>query len=183
MMQQGITAGAVLAVLLPVLFATLCFASYRRSKTRLASPHIYDVSRPASRPTRNPSSRPIISPPILTKDPNYSPVSRSEDPIIWKSGPPEQKLLHETPLGRSDYLSSSDSVDSSSSSVGSGSISGSFTYSNPASRLDPLGCRPVTIPKHFDGDYDTHEPVDNKPVIFQNVLWDLDDTLSKESSV
>ncbi|XP_045610171.1 protein mesh [Procambarus clarkii] len=181
MMQQGITAGTVLAVLLPVLIAIMCFASYRRSKdhfvasVNLKSPHA------ASRPAPRTAPRPVISPPILTKGPNYSPVSRTHDLIIWKSGPSEQKLLSEAPLGRADDSSTTESLEYS--SMSSASESSSFTYSNPYSGLDPIGCRPMKIPKHFDGDYDTHEPVDSKPVIFHNILWDLDDSPSKESSV
>lgn len=181
MMQQGITAGTVLAVLLPVLIAIMCFASYRRSKdhfvasVNLKSPHA------ASRPAPRTAPRPVISPPILTKGPNYSPVSRTHDLIIWKSGPSEQKLLSEAPLGRADDSSTTESLEYS--SMSSASESSSFTYSNPYSGLDPIGCRPMKIPRHFDGDYDTHEPVDSKPVIFHNILWDLDDSPSKESSV
>ena len=31
----------------------------------------------------------------------------------------------------------------------------------------------VNVPSSMDGDYHTHEPLDNDPVTFQNVLWEI----------
>ncbi|XP_071512852.1 protein mesh [Panulirus ornatus] len=176
-MQQGITTGTVLAVLLPILIALLCYVSYHRSKRQLDMSYGY---QPAPRLTHSPAPRPVISRPIPIKDPNYSPVTYHEEPILWKSTPPDLKLTSEAPLHRARYHSSTNSSNSTSASV---SDSASFTYSGPSDSLDPLGCRPMKVPKHFDGDYDTHEPLDDQPVIFQNVLWELDEVSSKETDV
>ncbi|KAG7171855.1 mesh-like [Homarus americanus] len=177
MMQQGITAGTVLAVLLPVLFALFCFASYQRSKSRQGS----RPRPPSPRLAKPPAPRPVISHPIPTKDLDYYPVTTTEDPITWKAGPTDLKLLSEAPLGRADEYSTTETA--ASSITASVSDSGSYIYADSPTRLDPLGCRPMRVPKSFDGDYSTHEPLNDKPVVFQNVLWDLDDNPSKESSV
>lgn len=173
-MQGGITAGTVLAVLVPVLIALLCYASYQRDKDRdyasFTLPRLHHRRAPAPRVS---ISRPIG--PVKNVD-DYSPVTHKK---VFSDSPPPQKLMSEAPLGRADSFSSAD--DSSSdlpetpSSRRSRSDSDSYTYPGHAPALDAIGCRPMRIPKTFDGDYDTHEPLDDKPVVFPNVLWDLDD--------
>ncbi|KAK3855606.1 hypothetical protein Pcinc_038000 [Petrolisthes cinctipes] len=54
----------------------------------------------------------------------------------------------------------------------------------PRVSVDVLGCRPMRVPKHFDGDYNTNEPLDERPVVFPNVLWGVEDeSYHKESDV
>lgn len=266
-MTQGITAGTVLAVLLPILIALLCYASYARSKAKDETytwkvPNIYGRIAPAYGRRRRsvpPKPRPYISRPIASEDPDDLLVS--EKPMLVYSDPSEHKLMSEAPLGRSEvreearltgqgaeptkYPSgdialgmgrhandptytvttsssapstsalSSSSVSPSSSDLSLGDTSSfsyserrhqhnhqrryrqnsdtsSFSYSDghhprsPAPRLDALGCRPMRIPRHFDGDYDTREPLDDRPVVFPNVLWGVEDeseSYHKESDV
>lgn len=181
-MQGGITAGTVLAVLVPVLIALLCYASYQRNKDRehIGSFNLRDALPARMRPkTKRPSiSRPMG--PVKNVDDDYSPVMHKE---VFKDSPPPQRLMSEAPLGRA-YDSSSDLPETL--SVSSRSLSDdsdSYTYPGHAPAVDAIGCRPMRIPKNFDGDYDTHEPLDDKPVVFPNVLWDLDDEPHRESNV
>ncbi|XP_063878525.1 protein mesh-like isoform X1 [Scylla paramamosain] len=179
-MQGGITAGTVLAVLIPVLIALLCFTSYLRNKERYEA-EAYAAVVPLRRLRRSaavPAPRPSISRPIgPVKTADYSPVTHRE---VFTGSPSPQKLFTEAPLGRADD-SSSDIPDTPSRS--SLSDSDSYTYPGNASVVDAIGCRPMRIPKDFDAVYDTHEPVDNKPVVFQNVMWDLESETQKESHV
>lgn len=182
-MESGITAGTVLAVLIPVFIALLCFASYQRNKDRDYTS--WDIrralpSRARKAPARQVSiSRPIGPVKTVDDDYDYSPVQTHKE--VFKDSPPPQNLMNEAPLRRA-YDSSSD-LPETPSSRHSLSDSDSYTYPGHAPALDALGCRPMKVPKTFDGDYDTHEPLNNKPVVFPNVLWDLDDEPHRESKV
>lgn len=184
-MQGGITAGTVLAVLVPVLVALLCYASYQRDKDRdYASFTLRHAlpTRARPKPKRPSISRPLGPVKNIDDDDDYdyTPVTHKE---VFKDSPPPQRLMTEAPLGRADD-SSSDLPETL--SVSSRSLSGdsdSYTYPGNAPALDALGCRPMRIPKTFDGDYDTNEPLDDKPVVFPNVLWDLDEEPHRESNV
>lgn len=263
-MTQGITAGTVLAVLLPILIALLCYASYARSKAKDETytwtvPNIYGRIAPAYGRRRRsvpPKPRPYISRPIASEDPDDLLVS--EKPMLVYSDPSEHKLMSEAPLGRSElreearltgkgaeptkypgdielvarhanvpYTMTTSSSAPSTSALSSSSVSpsssdlslddtssfsysegrhqhnprryrqnsdtnSSFSYSDghqrrsPAPRLDALGCRPMRVPRQFDGDYDTREPLDDRPVVFPNVLWGVEDeseSYHKESDV
>lgn len=183
-MQAGVTAGTVLAVLLPVLIAMLCYASYVRNKRR-------GHTQPPFR--RDP--RPAVS-----KDPSLpsfrtpSPPSSASPVASWTAPQhaSQPAVVTERPLGRApaaaQYYSTSGESESSppppslSSATSDSSSPGDSGREGGGSRHKRRGHK-LRMPERMDGDYDTREPLDDRPVVFQNVLWDLETADTKQSSV
>lgn len=183
-MQAGVTAGTVLAVLLPVLIALLCYASYVRNKRR-------EDPRPPFRRDPRPARPFDPSPPPFRSS---SPPSSASPVAVW-SAPQhasQPAVLTEKPLGKAPaaapyYSTSGESEGSppppslssatstSSSAADSGREGGGGRHKGRGRRL--------RMPDRMDGDYDTNEPLDDRPVVFQNVLWDLEASDAKQSSV
>ncbi|XP_068250957.1 protein mesh isoform X1 [Palaemon carinicauda] len=182
MMQQGITAGTVLAVLLPVLIAMLCFASYHRNKRKEYIESHQSAVRTAGKQrfsfvpsrSRTPSPKELSTATPSHKD------SVETTQLAWEAPPPVPPRANELRLGHADSPSASD--DGSLTSPSSDSERHSFQSGKKTRRPreDPL-----KSPQSFDGEYYTNEPVDDKPVVFQNVLWGIDEQtpVSKQSAV
>ena len=229
-MRQGIVAGATLAVLVPVIIALLCFASYMRSKRlnpyasshSLSSPHrrsreslrSYHFHHDSSNASPHKRSRESLRAFNHHDFNNASPHRRSRESLrslnhhnhhhyhdfadapikLSRSAVSTPRLVTERPVqtsfapnapsytsddSTSRYFQPDSTVPKShhlpSDHIYSNASSDSSTESSDSSNesFDYKHRHGIAAPNKFEAEYFTNEPLNDKPVVFQNTEWDL----------
>ena len=204
-MQNGIVAGLVLAIVIPILIALICFIAYCRNRVIYNEKEEYGSYPPYKPPPESFAAKPIIK--NSSRQENHLHQGSPSGPLVLsdsfdeKDSPP---LKHESTQQRVfengiHHNQSSYDLDEGvvqpppplpptksgkksklpyklEQRIRSSSSSASSTTSEESSTSDDAVASfsqgKTTVPKKA---YYTHEPVNDKPVIFQNVLWGVED--------
>ncbi|KAF2368716.1 NIDO domain, partial [Trinorchestia longiramus] len=163
-MTQGIVAGTVLAVLVPLAIALVCFICHLRiSRREKQEEQEFDYVAPQPRHQSTAQSMSSTIPKKSFSNSSSSrastgyPTIRMEDAPDVSRVPVENATLVQGYERRSVRVPATapppDSDESDLESEGDGDS--------------------LNAPSSYDGEYDTNEPLDNKPVTFTNVLWEI----------
>ncbi|KAB7507382.1 Protein mesh [Armadillidium nasatum] len=166
-MQNGIVAGIVLAVIIPLLLALLCFVAYCRERVKKQRQEESDFStyKPSAYSTGVAPTVKKVAPVTVSQPmPMSTPVDIEEennqmkDETDYTSNHNHQEMPNHNHISRSSSSASSTTVDNSSETTFG-------VHSNEPE---------VT--------YYTGEPVNDKPVHFQNIHWGVEDTRTPSPS-
>ncbi|RXG69553.1 hypothetical protein Avbf_00856 [Armadillidium vulgare] len=166
-MQNGIVAGIVLAVIIPILLALLCFVAYCRERVKKQRQEESDFStyKPSAYSTGvAPTIKKVAPVPVSQTMPMSTPVDIEEennqmkDETDYTANHNHQEMPNHNHISRSSSSASSTTVDNSSETTFG-------VHSNEPE---------VT--------YYTGEPVNDKPVHFQNIHWGVEDTRTPSPS-
>lgn len=139
-MTQGVVAGTVLAILVPILIAVGCFICHlRQSYKEKESDFTYRDGYANRSPKHSTSTIPM--------KPSFS--SGSQHTVQIQHEPHPSNVPREN-INLTQFDKSEASAPDMSDSDGDDDSDNAST---------------------FDGEYDTNEPIDNRPVNFKNVLW------------
>ena len=166
-MQAGVTAGTVLAILVPVVIALGCFFVHLHQQSKEnedAYGYDYDADYyPAARSTDT----------SIPKKSFSSSAPSASSTIKVGDGPQESQVLHEN-------------IQMASAPLQPANSQGSRTHDRLLSKVSSSEVDDDDDDSSsFDGEYETQEPVNNDSVTFQNVLWELPqkNSSSKEAAV
>lgn len=179
-MQAGITAGTVLAVIVPVMLALICLIAHIRTQYGNEDDDLFDSRyyAPPKEVVQSTHSDASTLPKKSISNSSGSKRSSNYSTAQMASPPDESRVARE-------HVTLVQSPPSYTGEVASAPplqrvTSDSFSDSDDSAIDDDNSL--VNVPSSMDGDYETNEPVDNQPVKFHNVLWEIPQKKKKRTS-